>query len=270
MKTLFAGPFVGELGYEVFEWQGYMRKLSKNFDSTIICSRPGHEILYKDFYSEFVPLTIDLCNCAGWTNYRYKYKKGIHEKYNPCEIVYVDNESDAASILGNLEQEFIAYGNKSDEDKTDIIIHARDIKMNDSYKRSRNWPIRKWEALVGELITYGFTVGSIGTSECARYIDGTKNFMDIGLMRLADILSSSTMIVGPSSGPMHFATLCKCPQFVWTSNKVGIGHQNRYNYEKKWNPFGTKVMVYEEGGWNPSEKEVYDAIIKLNEDILKN
>ena len=32
MKTLIAGPWVGEFGWELAAWQGYIRALSKNFD----------------------------------------------------------------------------------------------------------------------------------------------------------------------------------------------------------------------------------------------
>ena len=35
MSTLFAGPWSGEFGYELFEWQGKLRAMSKDFDKVI-------------------------------------------------------------------------------------------------------------------------------------------------------------------------------------------------------------------------------------------
>ena len=54
MKTLIAGPWVGEFGWELFAWQGYLRALSRKFDKTIIISRTASKALYDDFADEFI------------------------------------------------------------------------------------------------------------------------------------------------------------------------------------------------------------------------
>ena len=53
-KKLFAGPFLGEFGWELFCWQGYIRHLSRSFDFTTVCCRKGHTGLYKDFADEII------------------------------------------------------------------------------------------------------------------------------------------------------------------------------------------------------------------------
>jgi hypothetical protein len=263
MKTLFAGPFVGEFGFELFEWQGYIRNISKEFDRTIICSRPGHRLLYKDFCDEFIEFEPGCYDCAGWTNYGYKYHGGIHEKYNPNKIVYIDNESDAYE-LKNHQQDFVSFNDSvSDFEKTDIIIHPRKITMNDDYKKSRNWSKDNWIILVDKLLENGLSVGCIGLKKCAEYIEKTKDLMDVDLETLSKVLSNAKMVVGSSSGPMHFASLCQCPQLVWTSNLPGIGFGNKENYEFKWNIFNTKVKVYEEEGWNPNPYKINELIWEL-------
>ena len=35
-KTLIAGPWVGEFGWELFAWHGYVRTLAKQYDRIII------------------------------------------------------------------------------------------------------------------------------------------------------------------------------------------------------------------------------------------
>ena len=57
-KTLVAGPWLGEFGWELFGWQGYLRALSKKFDRTIIVAKGNTDFLYRDFadtYLKFVP-----------------------------------------------------------------------------------------------------------------------------------------------------------------------------------------------------------------------
>ena len=64
--TLLAGPWVGEFGYELCQWQGFVRKLSREYDDTIVVSRPGHEVLYSDFCSKYIPLKVNAENCNKW------------------------------------------------------------------------------------------------------------------------------------------------------------------------------------------------------------
>ncbi len=35
-KLLLAGPWVGEFGWELFCWQGHLRRISKNYNKTIV------------------------------------------------------------------------------------------------------------------------------------------------------------------------------------------------------------------------------------------
>jgi len=258
MKTLFAGPFIGEFGWELFNWQGYIRKMAENYDRVIVSSRKNRKILYEDFCDEFVPYEVDVNNCAGWTCYGHKYNGKIHCKYNPTDFIYVDNEGDAFEVLNDKEQKFVSYGNKKESFDYDIIIHARMIIHRDSFKTLRNWSKDNWNKLIKKYLNDGYKVASIGLSGSAEYIDGTIDLMDKDLKETSDILSNSRIIVGPSSGPMHFATLCKCPQLLWCSNQPGIGQGYKEIYQKKYNPFNIKSIVYDEEGWDPPYEKIYE------------
>src|SRR3954469_497149 len=71
MNTLLAGPWIGELGWELFCWQAHVRKVSENYDKTIVLCKKGHEFLYSDFTDNFVTfevprhLSADMCTCEG-------------------------------------------------------------------------------------------------------------------------------------------------------------------------------------------------------------
>ena len=54
MKTAFFGPFIGELGWELLYWQGWVRKFCEDNPNvfTIACSRSGRECFYP-FVKEF-------------------------------------------------------------------------------------------------------------------------------------------------------------------------------------------------------------------------
>lgn len=255
MKTLFAGPWVGEFGYELFEWQGYLRQMKDQYGKIIISSQPGHEILYKDFCDDYIPYQSDVVLCVDRRNGKTSYNKELEDKVK-CDVrIY------GTSHL-NGKARYVIYGNKKDELKYDIIIHARHInapkvKVGGSdmgEKNLRNYPQDKWEELVDRFINDGLKVCSIGAPEAAMHIKGTDDKRGIPLEQLADLCRSSRLTIGPSSGPMHFASLCNCPHFVWSYPG------NKRRYLEQWNPHKTPVYFYDKENWHPKVDNLYRLI----------
>jgi ADP-heptose:LPS heptosyltransferase len=74
-------------------------------------------------------------------------------------------------------------------------------------------------------------------------------------------MANSTVLVGPSSGPVHLASLCGLPHVTWSpKNATGI-MSNKDRYERIWNPLKTPV-TFIEGSWNPEVKEIVGAVRK--------
>jgi hypothetical protein len=257
MKTLLAMPWVGEFGHELFGWQAYLRKLSKQYDHIVIASRSGHEYLYEDFYSEFIPFDPKGIATDGHR---------LRDLNFPFNVNFFGmKKGDKIKAIGHYnsdESEFIRFGQTLGI-KNVISLHARSTKkLETGY---RNWPRTKWEYLV-QLIReeYGdeFQIISIGTKEAAHFIEGTLDHRDQDLKTLACTLYDSVVCIGPSSGPMHFASLCGCPHVVWTGKDTVAIMNNRLRYEKVWNPLKTPVTVIDEEGWQPQPETVFRNIRK--------
>lgn len=260
MKTLLAGPWIGEFGWELFEWQSFIRHRSQFYDKVIVSSRPGHEILYQDFADEFIPYKSEERDCCGWTNYttptnisQFSNVKCTHW-LRPCRYL-------------QGRQRFIPYGKYDEKNSFDIVFAARDITVSSNYKKpakqkqQRNcFGQTEWKKIADFLLEKNLKICSIGLSTSTQWINGTVNKQNISLEQLSTILKSSKLCIGPSSGMMHFASLCECPHLVWTSSK------NIEKYKNKWNPFKTIVKFIINEEWNP---DVYSIIDKLN-NILKN
>ena len=73
-----------------------------------------------------------------------------------------------------------------------------------------------------------------------------------------DLLASARLCVGPSSGPMHLASLCGCTHLVWCGGPKGEWKRTRAHYLKSWNPHGTAVRAYAHGSWQPKLEKVRD------------
>lgn len=143
-------------------------------------------------------------------------------------------------------QDFIKYGKKQTSD-VDIIIHARATnKVNSGI---RNWHSNNWDELVRVLKDKGYSVGSMGQRHAAAHIENTYDLRGIGMGEICNYMASAKLCIGPSSGPMHLASLCATPHFVWSEVK------NKHRYERHWNPHNVNVYGYWEG-WEPTAAQV--------------
>lgn len=251
---LFAGPWVGEFGWELMMWQGHIRAMAKKYDEVIVAARADRRYLYEDFCTDFVPVecgnVTDGATCRG-----YMYNS-IHTKYIGKEDTFFPSQQFIAPwrepehLEKFNEQEFIKYGTASKDKHYDIIIHARSTdKINTSI---RNWSQKKWNELVASFPDK--KICCIGASGAASHIDNTIDLRNIPLKELADIMASSSVIVGPSSGPLHYASLCGLTHIVYTP------HYNRKRYERFWNPLQTKCEVIDQFEWDPPVNVVCKTI----------
>jgi len=259
MKTLVAGPWLGEFGWELMMWQARLRHLAlKNNYKNIICLvRTGHEYLYSDFTNEF--LFMDMAGIKnGWkiNNKNPIIPQPVIEqmkKKHGDVCIYSPGEKFDFSA-----QKFIKYHVDSNK-KYDLVFHCRQTtNMGTGY---RNWPIVKWNELKNNFS--GLKIACIGNPREAMAINGTDNYLGVSIKRTIEILSNAKIIIGPSSGPMHLASLCGCTHIVFTGKGQCFGTQtNRCRYETGWNPLKTKAIVLDQEGWNPSVKYVSDVIEK--------
>ncbi len=275
-KVLIAGPWVSEFGWELMRWQGHIRHLSKSYGATLVLGQEGHSYLYKDFADDFIGHSIEVDSKDRWT------AKVGGEPLNFSPIKAIDlwvksrnfdsydyiKPSSSVCASSNLEQEFFKYGN-SENKKNKIIFHARKSIQN-THGPDRDWHYNNWLSLLGGLrgdLDHDFEFVSIGSKEAAIHIEDTKDQRGIPLEELADLLGSSLLLLGPSSGPHHFAALCGCPSLVWTDNIVwNLGSQKGNNwarYHYHWNPFETSIHVLDKCNWQPTPNEVLIPAINM-------
>jgi hypothetical protein len=261
-KILVAGPWVGELGWELFCWQGYIRKMSERFEKTFIVSRSGMEFLYQDFYDGFIPYNSPTSLADMWMGkYEMNEINTILSNTNadiyqpPINIGYGVSGGKAVILSDNFyNQKFIKYSSDSIDEQYDIILHPR----NKMVGNNRNWDKENWQKLVDKL-SVEYKIAIIGNNE-AFNLDGVKDYRNIPIKDSVSLLNRCKLMVGQSSGPLHLASLCGTPHLVWSDES------NRDRYLTHWNPHNTKVFFHAEMGWNPTVDFIYNKIIgNINE-----
>jgi hypothetical protein len=255
MRSLWAGPYVGEFGWELFYWQGWLRKYAEGFDEVYVACREGHELFYEDFASriEVYPDVGHVTDCEKCMGFKYDDRhESLKSKWT--EVILPWTKSHFRPTLADQEIATLGY---SDIEATgyDVLLHAR---ATDKYGTGyRNWAPVKWLQLLEELS--GLDIAFIGSKEAALCPEGQTDLRGIPLKALTSTMQVSGVIAGPSSGPLHLATLCFLPQVVWTGP-----HKNVERYKTEWNPFGVCTEVIEPlpgAEWN--DQRGWDADVEV-------
>jgi hypothetical protein len=280
MRALVTGVCVSEFGWELLEWQGYLRSISSSFAKIVISSTDGLFPLYADMHPIFIPHRI----CGSRDCHRLR--SGTIK--NPDELVRVRGEIDkvvkqlsfegykvkqisAGARYPIASQKFVKYGcaqNIASYDRFAIVIHARNCQENHPFGGS-NYPEELWDVLIAQMYRRlgGVTIAAIGTKEASLAPRGVADYRGVPLMEVMDLMASAKLVIGPSSGPMHLASLCGTPHVVWCTdkNQPAIANTNYKRYTSAWNPFGTPVeVVLHRKGVPPSPNQLVESIVRMS------
>tara|TARA_R100000008_G_C3575379_1_gene164893 strand:- start:242 stop:1054 length:813 start_codon:yes stop_codon:yes gene_type:complete len=269
MKTLIAGPWVGEFGWELFAWQAYVRSLSENFDQTIIIARENSKAIYDDFADHFYTYQPSGGLPDAFFMHNLDTAKAFKEAVKTNDIKLQKGTSVLVPrrigipphthytqhvILGEhvVQPKYICFG-ESDKPSYDYVFHmrSRDLRKED------NWSVENWTKLA-ELL--GGNIACIGTVEESLCLEGTTDLRGLPLESLFGVMKNAGCVMGPSSGPMHLAALCNSPHVVWSIP------QNRVRYEENWNPHKAPVLFMDEYNWHPTPQYVYERYLQWRKD----
>lgn len=263
-NTLIAGPWVGEFGWELFCWQAYLRARSKEFDRVVVASRPAMEPLYRDFCHEFIPYEPAGPGVSGYKNLEEKewhdptdgrdFREYISGKFH----IGFNRAKPQRSAKAFAQQDFKQYGSVRAELKFDIVLHIRQTDKKGSGWRN-GWQLDGWQEFLTALQATGdYRICCIGHPQQAGILPGCEDQRGIALDQTFDLLASSRLLAGPSSGPMHLGALCGCPHVVWSGE-----HGNQPKYEHYWNPFKTPVDYIHDETWTPSVELAVERVCKM-------
>ena len=243
MNVLLCGPdYYMEMGWRLMRYQGIIRAMAPMYDKTVVITNEFG--IYKDFAED--ASTAHIGDKSMWKAMGAKITRVEPSREFCCNPKAI--------------QKFHRY-RVHEKGHQIITIHARNRKVG----ANRNWSKENWDELVMLLHKQGFVVASIGTDVMDIAVD--IDYRNVTFGQLCTIIATSKLVVGPSSGPMHIASIIGTPHVVWShKGKQNLGEitgTNRERYETVWNPFQCKVRVIDEYGWQPTPKVVLAEINKV-------
>ena len=287
---LIAGPFVGELGYEVGRWLPCVRRAValREWDAVTVYCQAGHEPLYAWLEgAECVPFVFDYATSqqegTGFVAKRAapalaqyqaaadaiaeqaadRVRRGVavtHLTVPRTAAVEPQNEPDPAPLHIAAGPEAVErWARRLPPDP--VIIGYR------GYQRgpSKNTRADILNAMPGLLDERGYNSVVVGLTELPiPAVPGALNLINrTQLGDLVALLSLARCAVGASSGTMHVASAVGVPHVTWGGDNWGPRTQARY--ETEWNPNGTPVRFLETPGygWEIEPERAADAVTAI-------
>jgi len=259
---LFIGPWIGEFGVELLRWQSIARTLalSREWAEVIVATHPDRFFLYEDFANKFIPYIPRTIHTVGFSCVGHQGEE-VHSRYIDLSAGDIwlnpkitDNSVPAFHPVAGCRATFRNFAQKSSKPRHrfDILIHARATpKSNQQYK---NWPVRNYNALV-EALPSNLRIASVGAVDGAHKVKRTEDLRGIQLKELAEHCGAASLMIGPSSGTIHFALHCGLPVVTW------LQEDERYNYFPQWNPLNTPLCCMH--GWQPSAQIVLHKSLEM-------
>jgi len=265
-KTLIAGPWLSELGWELMLWQAAVRhqRLSHKYDNVYVITFKNRECLYENckvfahdenltnasFGPAKVPKDkIRLLTQACVDHFGIKERFDLFSPNTYCSLPF----RVARKFRGDLtHRRFYLPGEVGK--RYDIAFHFRDFeKKGDPV--AKFFPTERGDTLVRLCRERGLEVCCIGAPGYSYVAKGAENRQSHDLARTISTICASNLVVGGSSSPMHLASLCEIPIVVWTGPPF-----NADRYFTAWNPFHSKVFVVTENTFNPTAKDVFEVV----------
>lgn len=264
-RTLVAGPYIGEFGWELMEWQGYVRRLGSLYERTIAISYETSRYLYGEceFYSHHLSLAQ---SCFGYGVKPANFGEGLVEAAISMKLPKQydlltpwDMTRPIKLLIGG--QQFVRFREPVFHDlKVDILFHLRRLIREDGDEK--NYSREEASRIVEDCRSHGLTMGFIGLPEYSDWISPARDLRSNDLGKTISAICSARLIVGGSSGPMHLAALCAKPIVVWTGHTGGAERYRSY-----WNPFSSDVFIVTEETFRPPAESVVRTLLQALEEI---
>jgi hypothetical protein len=263
-KNLFAGPFTGEFGYELMQWQGYVRARRPHYETVHVLTYPGREFLYEGCTVHHHAVDLKVAGYGyGVLDPRDGKKMAVELA---TEIGLKDYDVFDTTLLCTRYhrlfwgQEFRLLREGNETQRYDLLFHFRAVRK-EGYDHQKNYRPELADELAGRCLARGISVGCIGHPDHSYCAAGCADLREIQLRKTVAAITAAKAVAGENSGPMHLANLCGSPTIIWAQD------QWRVDYSLRWNPFRVPIYVAANETCQPDPERVTAEIVKALADL---
>jgi hypothetical protein len=266
-EVLVAGPYVGEFGHELMDWQPWIRAQVSRYREVHVITYPGRDVLYPGCHVHYHTVKLEQ---AG-------YK---HGRLSPCQLADMAHEKVASLGLKNYDlmmarnvctqyhQRFLLPAKyellgqpPAGGEIYDVAFHFRRVQK-EGPDQTRNYPVELCDQVTDfcrvQKLRF-FCIGHPHYSYCPADVEDRRS------EDLADSIAairSARLLAGELSGPMHLAQLAGTAILIWAPG------QWRLDNCARWNVFQVPMYVVINEVRHPHpEREVGKKIIEALFDL---
>jgi hypothetical protein len=280
MKAMI-GPYLGEFGWELCVWNPLARAwaaAARTIGAKITVLAPASSRWLYEFADEFYPVEGRLGTSESLSG--IPAGPGLEEDWElarslgctaylcPSERVHGDPERtafgdpSALRVAGlNAKKVWRRLGTSTLTQglRPDVCLAFRPPKFSGGRTYpEKSWPQERCQELVTLLQSKGLNVATVGGKDnWSAGVGGWFDFRGQSLEVQCAAIASSRVVIGPSSGPLHLASLCEIPHVTWYGRDGQQNLGSRARYASVWNPFQTPHRFLDE--LVPSVEEVFAA-----------
>lgn len=265
-RALYVPCFPGELGWELINYIPHVNHVfsASKFNHVHVVCEQGREALYpmaNQFTTVHLPTNRSMGN-NGPTPPANNIHGKLKKEYERVEVVKVPK----GGCRLVKHRKFLKY-----EAESEVLRKWRHIPKNAvvlcvrgrKFGKHKNWAPEKWIKLCEHLLEEGFSPVVTGLREAVIFDPppGIINLQDKTTMGdLMAIMQKAQFVIGQSTGPAHFASLCGVPHAIWGSSRL------KERYLKSWNPHKAQVIYHScKKQFECSFQEVRDLVQKMQE-----
>ena len=265
-RHLFAGPYAGEFGYELMQWQGFVRARRRHYDETHVLTYPGRDYLYEGCQVHTHAITLKEAGYWYGDLSPEKMRRMAHAK--AAEIGLKDYDVFDTSLLCTRyhkmlfwPQEFRLLEEPPLVEKTvDIVFHFRAVKKTGT-DAVKNYPPELADELARRCVDRGITVACVGHPDYSYCAANCADWRHADLRQTVAAVSSARAGVGEASGGMHLINACGRPSIIWGDGQWRVAPALR------WNPFRVPIYVVTNAHWQPTPETVCEAVVRALKDM---
>ena len=267
-RNLFAGPFAGEFGYELMQWQGFVRARRAFYKEVHVLTYPGRDYLYED--CQVHHHDIDLRTAGYWYGRLGPAEMKRMADAKAAEIGLRDYDLFNPSLLCTRYHKMLFWKQDFrlleepplDGNIRDLAFHFRAVDK-EGPDQQKNYNRELAQELASLCLKQGLSVICVGHPDYAFCPEGCEDRRRVDLRESVAAICSARIAAGENSGATHLANLCGRPTILWAQD------QWRIDFSLRWNPFRVPIYIAANDTSQPEPGRVAQAIADALSDLKK-
>ena len=265
-RILVAGPYVGEFGHELMDWQPWVRAQINRYDEVHVITYPGRDYLYPGCQVHYHDVALET---AGYKHGRFsptQLAEMAHKKAAELGLKNYDLMT-ALNVCTSRHQRFLLPAKyellgtlPADGAMRDVALHFRQVKK-DGPDQTRNYPLERCDRIVESCRAQGLSFFCIGHPRYSYCPPGVEDRRTEDLAASVAAIRSARLLAGELSGPMHLAQLSGTPILIWAPG------QWRLDNCERWNVFRVPTYIVSNEMEPPEPEHVGQRIVAALADL---